>query len=53
MLAALHALGPTEEAEHGVAPANFACPSLILDQEGLRTGISDAMSPWSAAVAQA
>jgi len=26
---------------------------LILDRDGLRTGISDAMSPWSAAVAQA
>ena len=53
VLAALHALGPTEEVEHAVLPMNFACPNLILDQDGFRTGISDAMSPWSAAVAQA
>ena len=52
-LAALEAQGPTERVEHGVVPVNFACPNLILDQDGLRTGISDAVSPWSAAVAQA
>ena len=34
-------------------PVNFACPNLILQRDGVRTGISDAVSPWSAAVAQA
>ena len=46
--------GPTDIVEHGVMPINFACPNLILrDAEGAVTGISDAASPWSAAVAQA
>ena len=53
VLAALRADGPTEVVEHAVLPVNFACPNLIHDRDGLRTGISDAMSPWSAAVAQA
>ena len=53
VLAALRADGPVEEVEHAVLPVNFACPNLILDQDGMRTGISDAVSPWSAAVAQA
>lgn len=53
ILAALRADGPVEDVEHGVVPINFACPNLILDQDGVRTGISDRMSPWSAAVAQA
>ena len=52
VLAALAADGPCEVAEHGVLPVNFACPNLILDQGGTRTGISDVMSPWSAALAQ-
>ena len=52
VLAALRAHGPVEEVEHGVVPVNFACPNLILVQDGVRTGISDVMSPWSAAVAQ-
>jgi len=52
VLAALAADGPTEVVEHGVLPVNFACPNLILDRDGTRTGISDVMSPWSAAVAQ-
>ena len=34
-------------------PVNFACPNLIQIKDGVRTGISDVMSPWSAAVAQA
>jgi len=35
-------------------PINFACPNIIaLNADGSRTGISDAASPWSAAVAQA
>ncbi len=53
VLDALRADGPVEVVEHGVLPVNFACPNLILDQDGQRTGISDVMSPWSAAVAQA
>ena len=53
-IAALTADGPTEIVEHGVMPINFACPNVILrDAEGSVTGISDAASPWSAAVAQA
>ncbi len=52
VLAALAADGPVEAVEHGVLPVNFACPNLILDRDGTRTGISDVMSPWSAAVAQ-
>jgi gamma-glutamyltranspeptidase/glutathione hydrolase len=53
VLAALQADGPIEVVEHAVLPVNFACPNLIQDRDGLRTGISDALSPWSAAVAQA
>ena len=53
VLDALAALGPLETMDHGVLPVNFACPNLIWDQDGVRTGISDTMSPWSAAVAQA
>ena len=53
VLDALRADGPVEVVEHGVLPVNFACPNLILDQDGQRTGISDVMSPWSAALAQA
>jgi gamma-glutamyltranspeptidase/glutathione hydrolase len=53
ILAALQAEGPTEIVEHSVLPLNFACPNLLLRADGMRTGISDAASPWSAAVAQA
>ena len=53
VLDALRAEGPVETVEHAVLPVNFACPNLIWDHNGLRTGISDAVSPWSAAVAQA
>jgi gamma-glutamyltranspeptidase/glutathione hydrolase len=50
---ALAADGPTEVVEHGVMPINFACPNAIISEEnGTRLGISDAASPWSAAVAQ-
>ena len=52
VLDALAAEGPLEVVEHGVLPVNFACPNLIMERDGTRTGISDAMSPWSAAVAQ-
>ncbi len=52
VLAALAADGPVDLVEHSVMPVNFACPNLIQVKDGVRTGISDAMSPWSAAVAQ-
>jgi gamma-glutamyltranspeptidase/glutathione hydrolase len=39
--------------EHGASPARFACPNLVLrDADGVNHGISDVMSPWSAAVAE-
>jgi gamma-glutamyltranspeptidase / glutathione hydrolase len=53
ILAALAAEGTTEVVEHGVLPVNFACPNLIVQRADLRTGISDASSPWSAVLAQA
>lgn len=53
VLAALRAQGRVEEVEHGVLPVNFACPNLIQLRDGACCGISDVMSPWSAAVAQA
>ncbi len=53
ILDALHAIGPTDVVEHGVLPVNFACPNLITIQGGERIGVSDVMSPWSAAIAQA
>ena len=53
VIAALEADGPVQAVEHGVLPVNFACPNMILLQDGQRVGISDAMSPWSAAIAQA
>jgi gamma-glutamyltranspeptidase/glutathione hydrolase len=53
VIAALEADGPVERVEHAVVPVNFACPQVILDRDGVRTGISDAVSPWSAALAQA
>jgi len=52
ILRALAADGPVEIVEHGVIPLNFACPNLIAQAGGTRTGISDAASPWSGAVAQ-
>ncbi len=52
-LDALRADGPVAVVEHGVLPVNFACPNLIRLQDGQHTGISDVMSPWSSAVAQA
>ncbi len=52
ILRALQVDGPTEVVEHGVLPVNFACPNLILQESGMRVGVSDAASPWSAAVAQ-
>jgi gamma-glutamyltranspeptidase / glutathione hydrolase len=39
--------------EHGVFPARFACPNMVLrDPDGFNHGISDVMSPWSGAVAE-
>jgi gamma-glutamyltranspeptidase/glutathione hydrolase len=39
--------------EHTVWPQNFACPNLVLrGEDGLNYGISDVMSPWSAAIAE-
>ena len=39
--------------EHTVYPSRFACPNLVLrGPEGLTHGISDVMSPWSAALAE-
>ncbi|MBN8873295.1 MAG: gamma-glutamyltransferase [Rhodospirillales bacterium] len=53
VIAALEADGPTTVVDHAVMPINFACPNVILQQpDGTRIGISDAASPWSAAVAQ-
>ena len=52
ILSALQAEGPTEIVEHGVLPLNFACPNLLMLGADERIGISDAASPWSAAVAQ-
>ena len=52
VIAALAADAPVEVVEHAVMPVNFACPNLILQQGGTRVGITDVMSPWSAAVAE-
>ena len=53
VLAALAEAGPVEIVEHAVLPINFACPNLIEARaDGLRCGISDVQSPWSAALAQ-
>lgn len=53
VLDALIADGPTDVVEHGVMPINFACPNVITRAaDGTVSGISDAASPWSAAVAQ-
>jgi gamma-glutamyltranspeptidase/glutathione hydrolase len=50
VIAALAAEAPVEVVEHAVMPVNFACPNLILQKEGMRVGVTDAMSPWSAAI---
>ena len=53
VIAGLRADAATEVVETAVMPINFACPNLILQRaDGTRTGISDVMSPWSAALAQ-
>jgi gamma-glutamyltranspeptidase/glutathione hydrolase len=39
--------------EHAAFPIRFACPNLVLrGADGINHGISDVMSPWSAAVAE-
>jgi len=39
--------------EHTVFPSRFACPNLVLrGADAINYGISDVMSPWSAAVAE-
>jgi gamma-glutamyltranspeptidase/glutathione hydrolase len=54
VIEALAADGQTEIVEHGVMPINFACPNaIVVESNGNRIGISDAASPWSAAVSQA
>ncbi len=54
VIAALAEDGSADVVEHGVMPINFACPNMIVQHaDGSRRGISDAASPWSAAVAQA
>ena len=53
--AVMEALGRDAEVtvvEHSAVPINFACPNLIRrGADGTLVGISDAASPWSAAVA--
>lgn len=46
---------PTVETELVVYPTNYACPSAVLrdPREGTHFGMSDVMSPWSGAVAEA
>ena len=40
--------------EHTVFPSRFACPNMVLHSaDGRNHGISDVMSPWSGAVAEA
>ncbi len=52
VIAALAAEDAVTEVEHAVMPVNFACPNLIQRRaDGALHGITDAMSPWSAAVA--
>ena len=52
MIDALRADGPVEVVEHAVLPMNFACPSFVLQRGGERSGVTDAMSPGSAALAE-
>ena len=51
ILAALAADAPVTAVDHDVLPVNFACPNLIQQGPAGRVGITDAMSPWSLAVA--
>ncbi len=50
--AALAAVAPTSEAEHGVYPALFACPNAVAESaEGRRTAAAFVASPWAKASA--
>lgn len=52
-LAALAKDAKVTEVEHAVLPVNFACPNMIhIAPDGTRQGITDVMSPWSAALAE-
>ena len=51
ILTALAADAPVTAVDHDVLPVNFACPNLIQQGPAGRVGITDAMSPWSLAVA--
>lgn len=51
VVAALAADAEATVVEHAVMPVNFACPNLVLRRGGEMHGITDVMSPWSAAVA--
>lgn len=49
----LAARAGAEIVEHTAWPSRFACPNLVLrGEDGLNYGVGDAMSPWSAAVAE-
>jgi gamma-glutamyltranspeptidase/glutathione hydrolase len=49
----LAAMPGASEVEHTVWPAHFACPNLVMrGADGVNRGITDALSPWSAAVAE-
>jgi gamma-glutamyltranspeptidase/glutathione hydrolase len=53
VLDALAKDGAREVVDHSAVPINFACPNAIVQHaDGTRSGISDAASPWSGAVAQ-
>ncbi|WP_213309187.1 gamma-glutamyltransferase [Paraburkholderia sacchari] len=48
---ALRAIGDVERVDHNVLPINFARPSIIERLDGtVARGVSDAFSPWSAAL---
>ncbi len=49
----LSSRGGVRLVEHTVSPQQFACPNVVLrGEDGTNHGISDVMSPWSAAVAE-
>jgi gamma-glutamyltranspeptidase/glutathione hydrolase len=53
ILERLAALPGARVVEHTTYPSRFACPNLVLrGADGVNYGISDVMSPWSAAVAE-
>jgi gamma-glutamyltranspeptidase/glutathione hydrolase len=54
VLDALRGLGEFEVVDHNVLPLNFARPSIIERFDGVTArGVSDAFSPWSAALSPA